>query len=166
MTTITQITRATNLIKSYLVSLNIPHTAVENQITINGYTVKIGSTDYPLDSILTKDPKQLESTVHKITSMAGYGTPSVLRQPANTGERVYAKDNFEKVYLRHKQFLRTCNVPTNDILQHDPLLTKISRRVYRSYKWVYDSMGFDQGDLLNIARYHLIWYLNHFGHPS
>lgn len=163
----TPINRATNLVESYLKNLEIPYKIKDldevKQVTIKTKSFTIGG-DLAVTDLLSKDPDRLQATLHTITEAAGLGKPQLTRKVSK--EKTFSKDDFEKVYLRVKQFARTCNPKPEELIKHNTLLRRISYNMYRKFAKVFSPMGFDADDLFSISQTYLVYYLNYYGQPK
>ena len=84
-------------------------------------------------------------------------------RPQADKRKIDSKEEFELCYLRHQYLRRVDYNPTKqDMEPYMRVVVSMAKNNYATYKNLFNLVGFNQDDIVNICRIHLISYLGLF----
>lgn len=84
-------------------------------------------------------------------------------RPQASKRKIHSKDEFELCYLRHQYVRKTTYNPTEaEMLPYMGVIKNLSKNTYRTYQNLFNMVGMELDDIINIGRVHLTSYLGLF----
>jgi hypothetical protein len=81
-------------------------------------------------------------------------------RPEAEKKKIHSKDQFELCYLRHQYFRRVKYNPTlEEMKPFMPIASYMAKNTYSVYKNLFNMVGFEVEDIINIANVHLVSFL-------
>ena len=83
-----------------------------------------------------------------------------IERPQAEKRKIHSKNEFELCYMRHQYLRRVTYNPTQaDMAPYEKIITHLAKNTYYMYKNLFNLVGFDVEDVINIARIHLVSFL-------
>jgi len=84
-------------------------------------------------------------------------------RPEAGAKKIHSKNEFELCYLRHQYLRKAKTNPTPDEMKpFTPIAAHMAKNTYYVYKNLFQMVGFEVDDVINIANVHLISFLGLF----
>lgn len=84
-------------------------------------------------------------------------------RPEATGKKISCKDEFELCYIRHKYFRKVNFNPTDiEMKPYYSVIKHFAKKTFFTYMGLFQQVGMDNDDIVNIGKVHLVSYLGLF----
>lgn len=150
--------RAKHIAKRWFTSLGIPFEDQGSYFSVDGKKVPVYT-----DELVSTNTSVALGAVHKMTSLAGYGTPQLLDR-VEIPDMVSTEDEWELVYLRARQLTRTPFANTEEIGQYSRVVRRSAETAFRRHERTLAGMGIDADDLYSVGLVFLSLFLHHYAY--
>lgn len=87
----------------------------------------------------------------------------IVERPKAPKSKIHSKDQFELCYLRHQYIRRSQYNPSKeDMIPYNRVIEYVSKRTFYFYKYLFQTVGLDVDDILNISRMHFVSFIGLF----
>lgn len=80
--------------------------------------------------------------------------------PVNPVKKIHSKNEFELCYMRHQYLRRVTVMPTEaEMMPYYSIVKNFTKRTFFTYNNLFQLVGLDQDDVLNVGKIHLVSFL-------
>lgn len=113
-----------------------------------------------------KNIQKAKDIFRNLVETLGYEFIDPIDRGVLPDRRINSKDDFEGLYLRHKDIMRTPNIDKKRLDKYKTVIQTVSGKIYRQAPTLFKDFSMDIEDLISISNMHTMVFISQYELPA